>query len=181
MAITAATSANRIVRNGAMAKTLFEDGKSAVTSASSWGQGVLCFFDTTAHAIKQIAALNDTDTLVGISDNVVTSGKLAGPYDGLTPVDAAQVTPGFVGPKFGCTGRLTLKTGDAFNPGDKVYLVDALDNATVSVTDSGGMGHVGNYVGIFVGTPVASAAAGQTGDVLIGCRYPAGAQANLQF
>lgn len=180
MAISAATGANRIVRGGP-GKTLFEDGKTVSGSGSTWKQGVFLAFDTTAHALKQVAAYNDSDTFAGISDNVVSAGKLAEPYSGLTDVDAAQVSPGFVGPKFGVTARVTLKTSDAFNPGDKVYLADGADSATVSSTDGGATGHVGNNVGIYVGPAVASAAAGQQGDVLIGCRYPAGAQAALIF
>jgi hypothetical protein len=175
MAITAAAGANRIVRGGP-GKTIFEDGKSVAGSATI-PQGVLVCFDTTAHALKQVAATGDAATLVGISDVAIKSGSLVGPYDGLTAVDAAQAAVGFVGPKCGVTAALTLKTGDAFNPGAKVFLADAADSATVSVTDPGDA----NHVGIYVGPAVASAAAGQTGPVLVGCRYPAGTGAALQF
>ncbi len=109
-----------------------------------------------------------------MADNVVTSGKLAGPYDGLTPVDAAQVSPEFTGPKYGCVGQPVLKTSDAFNPGDKVYLVEGGDSQTVSVTAGGA-----ESVGIYVGPAVASAAAGQRGFVRLGFRMATGE--NLQL
>lgn len=177
MAITsAAFSVDNIVRGGP-GKSLFESGKVAVTSNSTWLQGDQICWDTGLLCLRAVSATGDAATIVGVADNVVTSGKLAGPYDGLTPVNAAQVTPDFVGPKYGVTARLTLKTGDAFSIGVKVYLANGLDTQTVSSTNPGD----NNHVGIFVGQTVASAAAGQVGDVLYGCRYPNGTAGVIQF
>lgn len=174
MAISAATqSLNNIVRKGP-GKTLIEEARPMVSASSTWLQGEILCFDTSTNIIRRVAATADAATLLGISDNVVTAGKLAGPYDGLTAVNAAQVSPGIVGPKYGVEVQLTLKTGDAFTPGCKVYLADALNTQTVSVTDPSDHNHVGIYLGAAV-----TAAAGQTGVVLIGCRYPAGTAGTL--
>lgn len=179
MAITAAAGANRIVRGGP-GKSVFEDGKSMCGALSTWNQGELICLDATGY-LRRVAATTDAETLVGISDDAITAGSLVGPYAGLTAVDAAQAAVGFVGPKYGVEADLTMKTGDHFTPGCKVYLVDALDSATVSVTDPGATGHTGNYVGIYTGVDVAAAAAGQKGRILVGARYPAANGADLKF
>jgi len=178
MAITAATaSVDRIVR-GDSGKTLFQSGKSATSSSSSWKQGDLLYFDTSNHIINVVSATGNAATILGIADNAVTSGKLVGPYDGLTAVDAAQVTPDFVGPKYGVVASMILKTSDAFNIGSKVYLTNGGTSQTVTVTDPSD----GNYIGIFVGpAAVASAAAGQQGYILIGSRYPQATATGLNF
>jgi hypothetical protein len=178
MAITQAQSADRLTRRGP-GRTLFESGKSAVTlgaAACTWGQGVLLCLDAATFLLRPVAATADAATLAGLSDNVVNSGKLQGPYDGLTAVDAASQGPDFSGPKIGVTGTLTLKTGDAFTPGCKVYLADGLDSATVSVTDPGDH----NYVGLYSG-PAVTAAAGATGPIFVGARTQLGTGAALIF
>jgi hypothetical protein len=136
-------------------------------------------FDTTALNIRAVTATGDAATLIGISDVQVTSGKLAGPYDGLTAVDASQVGPDFVGPKFGVEADMVLNTGDAFTMGCKVYLKDTTNTQTVSVSNPGD----NNYIGLFVDMngPVTSASAGQVGRILIGCRYPNGTGGTLTF
>lgn len=177
MAITAATAgADRIVRADT-GQTLFDDIKSVVSSSVSWKQGDLLAFDTSAHVLKLVAATSDAVTFCGIADNYVTSGKLVGPYDGLTPVDAAQSGPSAIGPKYGVVASLKLHTGDAFNPGDKVYLSNGDDSQTVTSTDPGGS----NYIGVFVGAAVSSAASGQQGNIKIGARYPAATGTGLNF
>lgn len=169
MAITAATSAFDSIVRGGPGASVFEDGKAACSSASTWLQGDFIYLDTSVHVLKRVAATGDAATLVGVADNSVTSGKLVGPYDGLTAVDAASVGPGFVGPKYGVISSKTLKTSDAFVIGGKVYLSNGGDTQTVTSTDPGG----DLYVGIFVGpAAVASAAAGQQGQIKIIARYP---------
>lgn len=170
MAISAATSANRLVRRGP-GKSLFEAGRVVCNSSSTWNQGELLCMDASTNTLRRVAATTDADTLVGISDNVVVSGKLAGPYDGLTATDAASIGPEFAGPKYGVEGILTAKTGDAFVSGCKVYLADGLDTASVSSVDGGGSGHLLSYVGIYLG-PAITAVAGQQIKVLVGCRFP---------
>ena len=180
MAITAATvGVNRIIRSGVDGgKTLFDEGKSAVSSSSNWVQGDLIYFDTSSHILNVVSATGNAVTFVGIADNTVTSGKLVGPYTGLTLTNSAEVSPGFVGPKYGVAAQMILKTSDAFNIGDKVYLSNGGTSQTVTVTDPGD----GNYIGIFVGpAAVASAASGQQGYIKIGCRYPSATGTGLNF
>lgn len=177
MAITAATASVDRITRGDVGQTLFQSGKSIVSSASTWVQGDLIYLDTSAHVLKAVAATGNAATFVGIADNAVTAGKLVGPYGSLTAVDAAQVTPDFVGPKFGVVAGMILKTSDAFAAGVKVYLVDGGTTQTVTSTDPSD----GNYIGIFVDATVASAAAGQVGNVLIGSRYPNATGTALYF
>jgi hypothetical protein len=177
MSISASTSSlNAIVRNGP-GLTLFEDGKSVTSSSSSWNQGDLICFDTGSTTLRAVTATGDAATFAGIADNVVVSGQLASPYQGLTPVNGAQVSPGFVGPKYGVTARLVVNTGDALTPGCKMYLLNGGTCQQVTVTNPGD----GNYIGIYVGVAVASAAAGQQVDVLIGSRYPSGTGSALNL
>lgn len=177
MAITASTSSVDAIVRGGPGKSLFEDGKSAVGSTSTWNQGDFICFDTSLGYLRAVTATGDAATIVGVADNQIASGVLNSPYAGLTAVNAAQVTPGFVGPKYGVTVRATLKTGDAFAVGGKVFLANGQTTQTISSVDPGDA----NYIGIFVGPAVSSAAAGQTGDFLIGYRYPTGSTGYLNL
>ncbi len=162
-AITSYGSAvNRVYRSDAR-KSFFEDAKALASSAVSWNQGDLLYLDTSAHLIKRVAATGDAATFLGIAENTVSAGILVGPYSGLTAVNAAEAIACLVGPSFGVEALMVLKTSDAFNPGDKVYLVSGGNSQQVSVTDPGD----GNYIGQFQGPAVASAAAGQTGACLL--------------
>lgn len=174
MAITASTNnADPIIRS-ITPKSRFENGLAANSTTLTFNQGDFICWDATNHILKLVAATTDAATIVGIAINAVTNGVLNGPYNGLATPGAISA---FAGPVYGVVARRTLKTGDAFHDGDKVYLADGLDTQTVSVTDPGDH----NYVGIFQGSTVASAAAGQQGGVLIGCRYPTATGGELQF
>lgn len=177
MAITASTSSVDAIVRGGPGKSLFDDGKSATGTGSTWNQGDFICYDSTLTYLRAVTATGDAVKIVGVADNAITSGQLNSPYGSLTPVNAAQVTPGFAGPKYGVTVRATLKTSDAFVLGGKVYLANGGDTQTISSSDPGD----GNYIGIFVGPGVASAAAGQTGDFLIGARYPSATGTGLNF
>lgn len=171
MSISAASASypGNILR-GSPGSTMFESGKAVSSSASNWLQGEFVYLDTSNHILNRVSATGNAATIMGMADNVVTAGKLAGPYDGLTAVDAAQVSPDFTGPRIGVIGQPKLKTSDAFHPGDKVYLSDGGDSMTVTSTDPGD----GNYVGIYVGATVASAASGARGPVRVGARVHTG-------
>jgi hypothetical protein len=179
MAITAATSSyDRIIRSSANnGKSLFEDGKAGVSSSSTWYQGDLLCYDTSSNILRVVAATSDAATFVGIADNQVASGVLYGPYQGLTPVDAAQKSPGFVGPKYGVSANMIANTGDTFVFGAKVYLLNGGTTQQVTVTDPGDH----NYIGIYVGSGLTSAAAGALVPCLLGARYPAASAAGLNF
>ena len=133
MSITAAgANFDAIVQDGP-GKTMFESGKAVVSSASNWNQGDLVYLDTTNHILNRVSSTAHAISIQGVADNVVTSGKLAGPYDGLTAVDAAQVTPDFAGSRYGVVASMKLVSGQAYNVGAKVYL---WDSGLVSSVDS---------------------------------------------
>lgn len=177
------SNVDRITRNSEHpGRTLFTPGRQ-MSVGQTYYQGDLMCYDSTinssAGGFRAVAATGDGATFVGISDQQVTSGVLQGPYTGLTQVNAAVVGPDWSGPLYGVEADMVLNTGDAFNMGSKVYLVNGGTTQQVSVTNPGD----GNYVGIFVDPlgAVASAAAGQLGRILIGCRYPKTSGADLTF
>jgi hypothetical protein len=150
MAITASTAAkNRVYRSNAR-KSFFEDAQSVVSTAVSWNQGDLLYFDDATNLIKVVAATGNAATFLGIADNTVSAGKLVGPYAGLTAVTAAEAISALVGPSFGVEALMKLKSGDTFNPGDKVYLADGADSQTVTSTDPGDANFIGQYQGAAV-------------------------------
>lgn len=177
MAITASTSGYDSIVKCGPGKTLFEEALPFVSSSITWYQGDMLCYDTSAHTLRVVAATSDAATIVGVADNTVISGQLNSPYAGLTAVNAAQTSPGIAGPKYGVVATPVLKTSDAFAPGVKVYLVNGGNTQTVSSTDPGD----GNYIGIYVGANVASATAGQKGQVLVGARYPSATGTGLVF
>lgn len=158
------TSYNNVIKAGG--KALFDDASSVITSAVSFNQGDLIAYDATNDRLKAFAADTDSATLVGVARCKVVSGKLASPYS--TATDAAEAAGAIVGPEYGGLYELTMKTADAFNPGDLVYSAGT-DPQLITSVDSGAGSEV---VGIYVGKAVGSAAAGQKGQFVIGCRYP---------
>lgn len=174
MAITASTLNQDAIYRSDNLQCRFEDGLTFVTTSITWNQGDFLCFDTSAHTIRRVAATGDAATIIGIAQQGITSGVVDGPYQGLATTNAPRA---FVGPCYGVTAYRILKTGDAFNPGVKVYLADGGTTQTVSSTDPGD----GNYVGLYDGLAVSSAAAGQTGFVKIGCRYPTATGGELEF
>ena len=160
----ATTARNNIVREVAP-KSLFESAKAVLSSTNDWNQGDLLAFDTTNHVLYAVAATADAAYLCGVAAQSVVDGKVVSPYQG-TAVDASVARADIKGPVFGVIASLVLKTGDAFNPGDKVYLTTT-DAQTITSTDPGD--HL--QIGIFQGKAVSSASAGQYGEVLVGARY----------
>lgn len=156
------TSQNNIVRS-VRPMAMFESAFSVLSTSVTYNQGDLLAFDTSAKVLK-VAGTADSANLLGVARQKIVNGVAASPYQG-TAVDASQAIEDLAGPVFGVVAFFTLKTGDAFNPGDKVYLTS--DPQTVTITNPGD----GNYIGIFQDKAVASAAAGQTGNVLVGHRY----------
>lgn len=162
MAITSAGVAlNRIFRSDAR-KSFFENAKAAISTAISWNQGDLLYLDTSAHLIKVVASTANAATFLGIADNTLISGKLQGPYTGLTAVNAAEAIFSVTGPVFGVEATLKLKASDAFVTGGKVYLVEGGDTQTVTSTDPGGDLFIG-----FFQDAATTAAAGDQGTILL--------------
>ena len=178
MAITASIKNSDPVFRSDSVKSLFEDGIDFIdmTSTSTWNQGDELCYDTSTHKIRKVAATSDGATVLGLAVQAIVNGVVVGPYTGLA-TSASSALSAIQGPAYGVTALRTLKTGDAFVPGGKVYLADGGDTQTVSSTDPGD----GNYIGLFDGPAVSSAAAGQQGTCKIGCRYPAATGAALLF
>jgi len=157
---------NNITREVAR-KSVFPDATDLTSAAVSYDQGdLLCL---KAGLVQRSTADADTANALGVAVVKVVDGKLAGPYDGLTDVDAAQASGRITGPVYGVVCKFTLTTSDAFNPGDAVYH-DVSDPQTVTITQGAGA----ESVGVFVGPAVASAAAGEQGEVHVGSQVPSG-------
>jgi hypothetical protein len=176
MAITATTApgVDRIYRADRLA-SLIESGLPFASTATNFNQGDLCYLDTSNHIINVVSSTAHSLTFLGIAPCGVTKGILQGPYDGLS--SASQAIQDFQGPVYAVVGSMKAVSGDALHPGDKMYLANGQDAATLTVTDPGDA----NYVGIYVGPTIASATAGQSIQVKIGCRYPAATGGLLQF
>lgn len=169
MAISASTTATNRVFREVRVSSLFMSAKNAISSAVSWNQGDLLYLDTSAHLIKVVAATGNAATILGVAVNTVISGKLQGPYAGLTAVNAAEAIADLAGPVFGVEALMILNTGDAFVTGGKVYLCNATAQ-TVSSTDPSDA----NFIGYFTGAAT-TAAAGQQGTVFLIARGSLGA------
>lgn len=177
MAISASSvSKDRVYREDDL-KALFEAGINFVDSTISFNQGDLMCYDTGSNLIRKVAATTDGVTFLGIAPVKIVSGVLAGPYTGLSDLTSVAQPQAFLGPIYGVTANMILKTGDAFLDGVKVYLANGENCQTVSVTDPGD----GNYIGLYVGDSIASAAAGQEGQIKLGCRYPSATGTGLNF
>ena len=154
---------NRIVKT-ISEKSLFDDASALVDSSISFKQGDLLVLDTTAHKIKAVAAGELGTNFLGISRQTIVNGKPLSPY--VTDVDASQAVPAVVGPVYGVIAKLVLKLGDALVAGGLVY-VDAA-NGTHHVTATAGSSVA---IGVYQGSAIASAVAGQEIPVLLKATY----------
>ena len=152
---------NRITRSVAL-KTIFPSAKNIVTGVS-YAQGDLLVFDDTANKLKLPAAESEGSTFVGIAGHTLVSGVLAQPYS--TDVSASAAVSEIPGPDYGVVAKLVLKTGDAANPGDLIYLNPTAGTHHVSSAGT-------KAIGIYAGGVIASASANQEIEVLLGCRHP---------
>jgi len=166
--MAASTAQNNIVRGENQAKSIFESLKPvlAASAACTWNQGDLLCFDNTNKIVVPVTGSGSGAQILGVARNTVSSGLPVSPYQG-TAVDASEAISDMAGPAFGVVAFFTLKTGDAFNPGDPVYLTTTNPQTVTS-------GAAGSAVGVYVGAVVASAAAGQQGNVLVGAYQPGG-------
>lgn len=158
----ATTISNNIVRSNAR-RAIIGSAKNFLTTSLTFNQGDLLALDSTNHCLKVIAADADTATFVGVATQSIKNGLLLSPYS--TSVDGSQAQTDFEGPVDQVEVVLTLNTGDAFHPGDKVYPLGA-SGGTQTVSSSSNTG-ARKPCGYFVGPTVASAAAGATGRVVL--------------
>ncbi len=153
---------NRIVRT-VEAKTLFPSAKAVVDSTVNINQGDLVIFDDTNNLLALASAETDAATFLGIMIETIVDGKVAKPY--VTDVDDSSAIMEIPGPQYGVVAKLVLKTSDAINPGDLVYLDPTAGAYHVSSAGT-------KAVGVYGGPAIASAAAGQEIEVLLGARHP---------
>lgn len=156
---------NKIVRDLGK-KSVFPSAQAVISSAVSFNQGDLIVFDNTANLLAVPALESEGLTFVGIAEVTIVSGKLASPH--VTDVDASSAISDIPGPVYGVVAKLVCKTGDALAPGDLMYLDPATGRRGVTVAGT-------KAIGIYQGAVVASAAAGQEIEVLLGTRFPADA------
>lgn len=140
---------NTIVRQVAP-NSAIADLTNFVSSACTWNQGDILFYDTATNLVKPVASDANGATCMGVAVNTVISGKPAPVYQG-TAVDAAVSAQSLAGPVFGCEVKLKLKTGDSFTPGAAIYAT-SVDAQTVSVSGT-------NAIGFYVGPAVTGAGA----------------------
>jgi hypothetical protein len=148
-------------------KSMFDAAGAVLSSAVNINQGDLVAMDTSSHILKAVTADTDDQKILGVSPVTIVSGQMKSPYS--TSNDAAIGASELPGPRYGNVHGLKLHTGDAFNPGDLVYLSTADDAQTVTSVQGGGAKVA---IGVYQGSAIASAAAGQLGDILVGCRFP---------
>lgn len=159
----ASTPKNRIVRTIAL-NAVFEDATPVSNANTNFNQGDLLCFDVATLLIRPVASESvDSANFLGIAEVTVQNGSPVGPYQGLATT-SRQIPGHFPGPVYGVNASLTLKSGDALNPGALVYLDPTDGPQFVSASGT-------NAIGV-------NAGAGITGNgvlnvvVRLGARYP---------
>jgi len=155
---------NTIVRSVAP-KSIFESAKAVIGAATTYDQGDILIFDDATNLIRRPTTEAECATFCGIARNTIVNGKEKSPYN--TDVVGSQSISDQPGPVYGVVALLTLKTGDAINPGDDVFFDPAqAPGSNRGVTSTPGT----KSLGLYQGPAIAGAAAGQEIPVLIGCR-----------
>lgn len=157
---------NTIVREIAP-KSLFEDASAVTSSTEDFEQGDIMVWDSGTGTIIKAALEADGANMLGLAKVTVIDGKVKSPYQG-TAVDAAGAIVALPGPVYGVVAKMIAKTGDAFAPGALVYADPATSSRGVSSAGT-------KAIGVYQGKTIASAAAGQEVECLIGARFPSDA------
>ena len=150
---------NNIVRSEAR-KSIFPSAVDIINSTVSFNQGDLLYFDDATNLMKKPTAEANGATFLGVATETIVSGKLVKPYS--TDVDASAAISDVPGAVYGVVAKLVLKTGDAINPGDLVYLDPATGSRGVAVAGT-------KAIGIYQGKAL-TAVAGQEIEVMVGAR-----------
>lgn len=153
---------NTIVRS-VNPTSVFESAKSVIDATVDIEQGDLVVFDGTANLLKKAAAEAEGATFLGVMQVSIVDGKLKSPYS--TDTLAAQSISDIPGPVCGVVAKCVAKTADAFAPGDLVYLDPATGTRGVTTTGT-------KAIGVYQGPAIASAAAGQEVEIMLGHRFP---------
>lgn len=165
----ATTPINNIVREVAL-KSLFESALPVLSTSVNYNQGDLLSYDNTNNILKPVTGNGDSTFILGVARQTIVNGKTASPYT--TAVDGSQAIEDVAGPAYGVVASLKLTSGVDYIPGKPVYLTTT-DAQTV--TSQAG----GSSIGLFQGRAIVSAAAGLTGDVLIGARFNLGSDLHV--
>lgn len=157
------TQKNHVVKS-ISPKSLFDDMSNVIDSTCTFNQGD--FLVLTSNKLAPVASGELGTNFCGISRVSIVSGQPVSPIQG-TDVDASVQAIPLAGPEYGTTNKVVAKTGDAFTPGCPVYIDGA--SGTRHVTSTAGSSKI---IGVYQGPTIASAAAGQEIEVLIGAVYP---------
>lgn len=128
---------NTIVRNDGM-YSLFPSAVNLIDATISFNQGDFLYLDTTNHLIKKPTLEANGGTFLGIALESIVLGKPVKPY--VTDVDASAAIVDVAGPALGLVVKAVAKTGDAFVPGQSVYLDPATGTRGVATTGTKAIG-----------------------------------------
>jgi len=145
-------------------KAVFPDIKALISSAISFNQGDLLWFDNAANLVKKVTAEADGATILGVAPVSIVSGKFPEVYN--TDVDASVAITSTPGPEYGDVHFMVLKAGDAIVPGDLVYIDPANLGRGVSVTGT-------KAIGVYQGKALTAPTGGAEVEIMIGARFPA--------
>lgn len=146
-------------------KQILPDIRGMVGNASTWAQGDLLMFDTSAHVVRPLANEGEAASLLGIAQQDAASGVPVGPYGSLAG-GANVKSIALNGPIYGNTYTMIVKTGNSIALGAAVFSSPADGPQVIAAT---GTVAIGVYVGHVA---ISSAAAGTKAEVLIGAQYP---------
>lgn len=159
--------ANTIVKTIAL-NQLIPDIRGYVDDTVSFAQGDHLILDTTNHLVRAPTSEAEGATYLGVAAVDIEDGVPESPYS--TSNDGAISAPALNGPMYGVVAKMVLKTGDALNPGDNVYIyLTAGSRGVGSLSGATGTKAIGIYAGQ---EAISSADAGQEIEVHVGCRAP---------
>lgn len=153
------------VRRVIATKMIFPDIKGLLASSADIDAGDLVVFNDTTNKIEKPAAEADASTFVGVMPISVRSGKMVGPYTGLTDVDAAVAAGAMLGPQYGDVHACILKSGDTLAAGDRVYLDPTVGPRVVAAAGT-------KSIGVYQGNAAVTGDGTLEIEVLFGSRFP---------
>lgn len=153
------------VRRVIATKMIFPDIKGLLASSADIDAGDLVVFDDATNRVVKPAAETEAATFLGVMPISIRSGKMVGPYTGLTDVDAAVAAGAMLGPQYGDVHACILKSGDTLAPGDRVYLDPTVGPRVVAAAGT-------KSVGVYQGNAAVTGDGTLEIEVLMGSRFP---------
>jgi len=154
-------------------KQIFPDVRGIVsTSISTWNQGDILCFDTSANVVRACTAEGDAANVLGIAQQAITLGIPNGPYG--TIVDQDNVGAMAVnGPVYGNTFNLYLKASDVLAPGAYVYPYPSGNATYFNWVAATAASTATKPIGVYVGhASVTGTSTGLQVECLVGAQYP---------